>query len=67
MYKKETGNDKQGKDAGNRALCQCRNFSQAIMLSTAFVVSSTQKIFRVSDAVECSDVSLSTGNNPGVL
>ena len=32
MYKKETGNDKQGKDVGNWMLCQYRNFSQAIML-----------------------------------
>ena len=31
MYKKGTGNDKQGKDAGNRTLCPYRNFSQAIM------------------------------------
>ena len=31
MYKKGAGNDKQGKDAGNRTLCQYRNFSQAIM------------------------------------
>ena len=31
MYKKGTGNDKQGKDAGNRMLCPYRNFSQAIM------------------------------------
>ena len=30
MYKKGTGNDKQGKDAGNRTLCLYRNFSQAI-------------------------------------
>ena len=30
MYKKGTGNDKQGKDAGNRTFCPCRNFSQAI-------------------------------------
>ena len=30
MYKKGTGNDKQGKDAGNRMLCPYRNFSQAI-------------------------------------
>ena len=30
MYKKGTGNDKQGKDAGNRTLCPYRNFSQAI-------------------------------------
>ena len=30
MYKKGTGNDKQGKDAGNRTLCPHRNFSQAI-------------------------------------
>ena len=31
MYKKGAGNDKQGKDAGNRTLCPKRNFSQAIM------------------------------------
>ena len=31
MYKKGTGNDKQGKDAGNRKLCPYRSFSQAIM------------------------------------
>ena len=30
MYKKGAGNDKQGKDAGNRTLCQYRNFSQVI-------------------------------------
>ena len=30
MFKKEAGNDKQGKDAGNRTLCPYRNFSQAI-------------------------------------
>ena len=30
--KKGTGNDKQGKDAGNRTLCPYRNFSQAIMV-----------------------------------
>ena len=30
MYKKGTGNDKQGKDAGNRTLRPYRNFSQAI-------------------------------------
>ena len=30
MYKKGTGNDKDGKDAGNRTLCPYRNFSQAI-------------------------------------
>ena len=28
--KKGAGNDKQRKDAGNRTLCPCRNFSQAI-------------------------------------
>ena len=27
MYKKGAGNDKQGKDAGNRTLCRYRNFS----------------------------------------
>ena len=32
MYKKGAGNDKQGKDAGNRMLCPYRNFSQAIMV-----------------------------------
>ena len=41
------------------------------MLSTVFeddrVVSSTQKNFRARDGVECSDVFLSSGNNPGVL
>ena len=31
------------------------------------VVSSTQKKFRARDEVECSNVSLSAGNNPGVL
>ena len=30
MYKKGTGNDKQGTDAGNRTLCPYRNFSQAV-------------------------------------
>ena len=30
MYQKGAGNDKQGKDAGNRTLCPYRNFSQAI-------------------------------------
>ena len=30
--KKGAGNDKQGKDAGNRTLCPYRNFSQAIIL-----------------------------------
>ena len=30
MYKKGAGNDKQGKDAGNRTPCPYRNFSQAI-------------------------------------
>ena len=31
MYKKGTGNNKQGKDAGNQTLCPYRNFSQAII------------------------------------
>ena len=31
MYKKGAGNDKQGKDAGNRTLYPYRNFSQAIV------------------------------------
>ena len=35
MYKKGAGNDKQGKDAGNRTLCPYRNFSQAINPHTA--------------------------------
>ena len=30
MHKKGAGNDKQGKDAGNRTLCPYRNFSQTI-------------------------------------
>ena len=41
------------------------------MLSTVFehdrVVSSTQKNVRARDVVECSNVFLSAGNNPGVL
>ena len=32
MYKKGAGNDKQGKDTGNRTLCPYRNFSQAIIV-----------------------------------
>ena len=31
------------------------------------VVSNTQKNFRARDTVECSDVFVSAGNNPGVL
>ena len=34
MYKKGAGNDKQGKDAGNRTLCPYKNFSQAIQIFT---------------------------------
>ena len=34
MYKKGAGNDKQGKDAGNRTLWPYRNFSQAIMIES---------------------------------
>ena len=34
MYKKGAGNDKQGKDAGNRTLCPYRNFSQAIIVTS---------------------------------
>ena len=30
MYEEGSGNDKEGKDAGNRTLCPYRNFSQAI-------------------------------------
>ena len=41
------------------------------MLGTVFghdrVVSSTQKNFGARDTVECSNVFLSAGNNPGVL
>ena len=41
------------------------------MLSNVFehdrVVSSMQKNFRAQDIVECSNVFLSAGNNPGVL
>ena len=35
MYKKGAGNDKQGKDVGNQTLCPHRNFSQAIIDTTA--------------------------------
>ena len=38
MYKKGTGDDKQGKDAGNRTLCPYRNFSQAIKVFTVFQI-----------------------------
>ena len=38
MYKKETGNDKQGKDARNRTLCPYGNFSQAIMLCKTWLL-----------------------------
>ena len=34
MCKKGTGNDKQGKEAGNRTICSNRNFSQAIIIDT---------------------------------
>ena len=46
MYKKGTGNDKQGKDAGNRTLCPYRNFSQAIMfhVNQAVVVDHFQRV-----------------------
>ena len=37
MYKKGTGNDKQGKDAGNQTLCSYRNFSQAIRHGIAII------------------------------
>ena len=39
MYTKGAGNDKQGKDAGNRTLCPYRNFSQAINLVYMVLVS----------------------------
>ena len=47
MYKKGTGNDKQGKDAGNRTLCPYRNFSRAIRQKIARVagIRSLKKIF----------------------
>ena len=38
MYKKGAGNDKQGKDAGNRTLCPYRNFSQAIINAERVIV-----------------------------
>ena len=34
MYKKGTGDDKQGKDVGNEKLCPYRNFSQTIRVNT---------------------------------
>ena len=44
MYKKGAGNDKRGKDAGNRTLCPYRNFSQAIIciifINTLYMVNS---------------------------
>ena len=41
MYKKEAGNDKQGKDAGNRTLYPYRNFSQAITLIMGILLTHT--------------------------
>ena len=38
MYKKGAGNDKQGKDAGNRTLCPYRNFSQAIKIMNEYSI-----------------------------
>ena len=38
MYKKGSGNDKQGKDAGNRTRCPYRNFSQAIIFYTDYPI-----------------------------
>ena len=35
MYKKGAGNDKQGKDAGNRTLSPYGNFSQAIKVENS--------------------------------
>ena len=45
MYKKGAGNDKQGKDAGNRTICPYRNFSQAISkVRPSFVTSHSVRI-----------------------
>ena len=49
MYKKGTGNDKQGKDAGNRTLCPYRNFSQAI--SVRINSESESDFGKISDAL----------------
>ena len=53
------------------AFVNWRNKQWLSVLSTVFehdrVVSSTQKNFRAQNAVECSHVFLSAGNNPGVL
>ena len=42
--KKGTGNDKQGKDAGNRTLCPHRNFSQAIITASYLIFIITLKL-----------------------
>ena len=47
MYKKGAGNDKQGKDAGNRTLCPYRNFSQAINSFTHQNKKSRSRIDRI--------------------
>ena len=47
MYKKGAGNDKQGKDAGNRTLCPYRNFSQAINSCNSCVYICPQSIQEV--------------------
>ena len=48
MYKKGAGNDKQGKDAGNRTLCPNRNFSQAIMQCKIRAVDKSRIVYLVS-------------------
>ena len=52
MYKKGAGNDKQGKDAGNRTLCPRRNFSQAIKTRKRRGKSNTCPYRNFSQAIE---------------
>ena len=55
MYKKGTGNDKQGKDAGNRTLCRYRNFSQASMKESEALISFLNKLGTKDQTVRMCD------------
>ena len=61
MYKKGTGNDKQGKDAGNRTLCPKRNFSQAIKSGITFCLHDLHDIRVISKGDEKSRAEMRTG------
>ena len=66
MYKKGTGNDKQGKDAGNRTLCPYRNFSQAIKTRINQLQKEIKDNLRIESQASwekfCNDISLETNH-----